>query len=193
MLKTSKELILASSSPRRKQILEALNIPFSIKKIGFNEAYPQELPPEEVPVFISKQKAKQLPKIEVNEIYLTSDTVVILEGKVIEKPKDQLSAKAMLKALSGKTHQVITGVCLITNQEEVSFKEVTEVTFHLLTDQEIAYYVEKYSPLDKAGSYGIQEWIGLIGIKEIKGNYDNVVGLPASTLFQKMKQLNLFE
>ncbi len=193
MLKTSKKLILASSSPRRKQILEALNIPFSIRKIEFNESYPQGLPPEEVPVFISKLKAKQLPKIEINEIYLTSDTVVVLDGKVIEKPKDKLDASVMLKALSGKTHQVITGVCLITCDQQISFKEVTEVTFHTLSDQEIAYYIDNYSPLDKAGAYGIQEWIGLIGIKEIKGNYDNVVGLPASTLFQKMKQLNLFE
>ncbi len=193
MLKTSKKLILASSSPRRKQILEALNIPFSITKIEFNESYPQGLPPEEVPIFISKLKAKQLPKIEINEIYLTSDTVVILDGKVIEKPKDKFDASVMLKALSGKTHRVITGVCLITCDQQISFKEITEVTFHTLSDQEIVYYIDNYSPLDKAGAYGIQEWIGLIGIKEIKGNYDNVVGLPASSLFQTMKQLNLFE
>lgn len=193
VLKTSRKLILASSSPRRKQILEALNIPFSVKRIEFNESYPQGLSPEEVPVFISQQKAKQLPQIEADEIYLTSDTVVILDGKVIEKPKDKLDATAMLKTLSGKTHQVITGVCLITNEQEISFKEVTEVTFHSLNEQEIEYYIDNYSPLDKAGAYGIQEWIGLVGIQEIKGNYDNVVGLPASTLFQKMKQLNLFE
>ncbi len=193
MLKTSKKLILASSSPRRKQILEALNIPFSIIQIEFEESYPQGLPPEEVPVFISKLKAKQLPKIETNEIYITSDTVVILDGKVIEKPKDKTDATTMLKALSGKTHQVMTGVCLITRDQQISFKETTEVTFHSLSEQEIAYYIDNYSPLDKAGAYGIQEWIGLIGIKEIKGNYDNVVGLPASTLFQTMKQLNLFE
>lgn len=193
MFKTTKQLILASSSPRRKQILEGLNIPFSILEIKFDETYPQELSPEEIPVFISQQKAKQLPKIGKNEVYLTSDTVVILAGKVIEKPTDKLAAAAMLKSLSGKTHYVITGVCLTTSEEKISFKEVTEVTFHLLDEEEINYYINNYSPLDKAGAYGIQEWIGLIGIKEINGNYDNVVGLPASTLFQKMKQLNLFE
>ena len=193
MLKTSKKLILASSSPRRKQILENLNLSFAIRKIDFDESYPKGLPPEEVPIFISKQKVKQLPKIEANELYITSDTVVVLEGKVIEKPKDKLDALVMLKSLSGKTHQVITGVCLTSSDDQFSFKEVTEVTFHSLSEQEITYYIDNYYPLDKAGAYGIQEWIGLIGIKEIKGNYDNVVGLPASTLFQKMKQLNLFE
>ena len=194
MLKLNKKLILASSSPRRSKILESLGFAFTIEKINFNEEYPQGLSLHEVPAFICNQKAKQLPILQNQDLYLTADTIVFSENYgVIGKPKDLQDAENLLKELSGKTHQVITGVCLKSLDFEYTFSEATEVTFYPLTDNEIKYYLKKFSPLDKAGAYGIQEWIGLIGIKKINGNYDNVVGLPASRLFQEMKKLNLFE
>ena len=190
--------ILASQSPRRKILLEWAEIPFEIIISDADESYPTNLAIEEVPVFIAKNKALAVKEIIlstkpalVNQCIIAADTVVVLGQKIIGKPINKEQAMESLLALSGQTHKVITGVVLLYQGQEISFSETTLVEFHTLTIEQIEFYVDKYKPYDKAGGYAIQEWIGVVGIKKITGDFYNVMGLPVSTLVQKIKQLNI--
>ena len=184
-------LLLASKSPRRKEILGLLDIPFIIvdsKEV--EEVYPANLEPEKVPEFLSRLKAKAyLPELQNGDVLITADTVVILEKEIIGKPKGLDDAKIMLGKLSGKTHKVVTGVTLSTTREVKSFSSLTEVTFAPLTEEEINFYVTNFKPLDKAGAYGIQEWIGAVAVSEIKGSFYNVMGLPVHRLYKELMPL----
>lgn len=190
--------ILASQSPRRKTLLEWAEIPFEIIVSDADEFYPTNLAIEEVPVFIAKNKALAVKEIILstkpalaNGCIIAADTVVVLDQKIIGKPSNRAQAIESLLSLSGQTHQVITGVVLLYQGQEISFSETTLVEFHTLTPEQIEFYVDKYKPYDKAGGYAIQEWIGVVGIKKITGDFYNVMGLPVSTLVQKIKQLNI--
>ena len=190
--------ILASQSPRRKTLLEWAEIPFEIIVSDTDESYPTNLAIEEVPVFIAKNKALAVKEIILstkpalaNGCIIAADTVVVLDQKIIGKPINKEQAMESLLALSGQTHQVITGVVLLYQGQEISFSETTLVEFLKLTIEQIEFYVDKYKPYDKAGGYAIQEWIGVVGIKKITGDFYNVMGLPVSTLVQKIKQLNI--
>ncbi len=187
------KLILASNSPRRKQLLAGLDLPFEVRvKDGIDETYPWDLTAEQVPVWISRRKAEAY-EVADGEVLVTADTVVAVEGKILGKPGNLEEAKEMLRSLSGRTHHVITGVTLRVRRSEqggaddyCSFNAVTEVTFTKLTEEQIDYYVTTYKPLDKAGAYGIQEWIGYVGVTGIKGSYYNVMGLPVQRLSQAL-------
>jgi septum formation protein len=190
--------ILASGSPRRKDLLQLAQIEFEILVSDTQETYPSTLLLEEVPSFIAKQKAKAVcEKMKTNQIQIfdkciiAADTIVVLENMVMGKPVDRNDAIASLTKLSGTTHKVITGICLLFNDKVETFSETTLVEFHPLTNEQIIYYVDHFKPYDKAGSYAIQEWIGVIGIKSIQGDFYNVMGLPVSKLVQKLKQLAL--
>lgn len=182
-------ILLASNSPRRKELLKGLGVPFTVTVLpDIDESFPETLKAEEIPVYIARKKAMAyLSRMEESTLLITADTIVWLDGKVYGKPHDEEDAKQMLRALSGKTHQVITGVCLRTQNKEKTFYSLTDVSFSNLTDGEIEYYVYKYKPIDKAGAYGIQEWIGFAAVKEIKGSYFNVMGLPIHKLYQELK------
>lgn len=181
-------LILGSKSPRRQSLIQELGFPVEIRIKDVEEIYPPDLKPELVPEFLAKLKASPLEaELKEGEILVTSDTVVILNDDVIGKPKDSDEAKRMLARLSGKMHTVISGVCLTSNQKQYSFSARTNVYFNELTSSEIDYYVDKFQPLDKAGSYGIQEWIGYIGVQKIEGCYYNVMGLPLHDLYRSLK------
>lgn len=180
-------IILASGSPRRKELLEGLGVDFRVEVMeGIEETYPADLPVEEIPLFLSKLKAHAY-QAKAHDLIITADTVVILGGEVIGKPKDEAQAKRMLAALSGRTHTVVTGVTVHTANRVETFGCSSEVEFAPLAEEEIAYYVSHYRPLDKAGSYGIQEWIGYMGIKGIKGSFYNVMGLPVQRLYALLK------
>ena len=184
-----KKIVLSSNSPRRKELLGELGIDFEVRVIeGIDETYPKELSVEEVPQYIAREKARVY-IVGKDEVLLTADTVVVLGNEIMGKPHDEADAMRMLRQLSGKTHQVITGVCLTTNDKQVTFADVTDVSFVDLTDEEIKYYVDNFCPLDKAGAYGIQEWIGLAGVTGIKGSYFNVVGLPVHRVYAELKKL----
>lgn len=182
-------LILSSNSPRRKELLSLIDIPFQVRIINdIDESYSSELPLNEVAEFISQKKAlAYVPGIQEDEVVLTADTVVILDNMILGKPKNEDDALQMLRSLSGKTHQVITGVTLTSLTKQRSFSVTTDVTFRELSDEEINYYVDTYKPLDKAGAYGIQEYIGAIGVVGIKGSYFNVVGLPVARISEELK------
>ncbi|MFN8310653.1 MAG: Maf family protein [Chitinophagales bacterium] len=185
-----KKVILASKSPRRKDLLEMAGISFEIRTKEVSEDHPAGVRAEDIPLFLAQKKANAI-KLELNadEVVIGADTVVILNGKIYEKPTDEADAIRMLSELSGQTHTVITGVCLISKEKEISFSDRTEVTFHLLTEEEITSYVRKYKPFDKAGSYACQEWIGAIGIARFNGDYFNVVGLPVSRVYAALKEM----
>lgn len=185
------QIILASNSPRRRELLSGLGIDYVIKTLpDIDEYYPEELQREEIPLYISREKAAAyLPQIKEDQLIITADTIVWLEGKVLGKPVSEEDARRMLYCLSGKKHQVITGVCISTKEFQKSFTSITDVTFDRLTEEEIEYYVSHYHPLDKAGAYGIQEWIGFIGVQEISGSYFNVMGLPIQKLYQELSKL----
>ena len=181
-------IILGSQSPRRKELLAGLDIEFTTKVIpGLEETYPDTLQGEEIPIYLAEQKADAY-TLENNDLLITADTIVWLNGHVYGKPADEAEAREMLRSLSGKTHDVITGVCVRTNKKNVSFASTTKVRFAELTDAEIEHYVNKYRPMDKAGAYGIQEWIGYIGVEHIEGSYFNVMGLPIQRLYTILKQ-----
>lgn len=184
-------IILASNSPRRKELLGGLGIDYEVKVLpGIDESYPDSLKGEEIPVYIASEKAAAYRAVmQENDLIITADTIVYLDGEVLGKPCDAADAARMLRLLSGKTHQVITGVCITTQAFQKSFAAVTEVTFDTLSEEEIDYYVSKYAPMDKAGSYGIQEWIGFIGVTGMKGSYFNVMGLPVQRLYRELKGL----
>ena len=184
-----KKIVLSSNSPRRKELLGELGIDFEVRVIeGIDETYSKELLVEEVPQYIAREKARVY-IVGKDEVLLTADTVVVLGNEIMGKPHDEADAMRMLRQLSGKTHQVITGVCLTTNDKQVTFADVTDVSFADLTDEEIKFYVDNFRPLDKAGAYGIQEWIGLAGVTGIKGSYFNVVGLPVHRVYAELKKL----
>ena len=187
-------LILSSNSPRRKELLAGLGIPFKVLVIqGIDETYPDTLPAPEIAEYIAVKKAEPYREslTGTDNTVLTADTVVVLDGEVMGKPTDEQDAYRMLRRLSGNTHQVYTGVCLTTNVAQRHFTVCTDVTFRELTDKEINYYVEKYKPLDKAGAYGIQEWIGYIGVTRLEGSFYNVMGLPVQLLYTELKKLNV--
>ena len=181
-------ITLGSASPRRKQLLTELAIEFSIKTTQKEEEYPQNLDGAEIAEFLAKQKAEVISKeLTGNYLLITADTIVIQNNEILHKPKDKDEAQRILQNLSGKSHKVISGVCIKSAKKEVVFSSETEVTFNKLSEDEILYYIENFKPFDKAGSYGIQQWIGYIGIEKIKGSYNNVVGLPTAELYQKLK------
>ncbi len=184
------KLILASNSPRRRELLAGLGLDFEVRVLpGIDESHPDDLQGGDIPLYISKEKAAAyLPSLAADELLITADTIVWLEGEVLEKPRDEADACRMLRKLSGKTHQVFTGVSLTTTERQVSFSCRSDVTFCRLTDEEIDYYVTHYHPLDKAGAYGVQEWIGYVGVERIEGSFFNVVGLPVQRLYQSLKQ-----
>ena len=183
-------IILGSNSPRRRELLAGLDLSFDVHVIpGLEENYPDSLQPQEIPVFLSKQKAEAyLPTLEDQVLLITADTIVWNETEVIGKPKDREDAIRMLRSLSGHEHQVVTGVCLTTTEKQETFSVVSSVRFASLTDEEIIYYVDKYKPFDKAGAYGIQEWIGYVGVESISGSFYNVMGLPVQRLYQELKR-----
>lgn len=181
-------LILASNSPRRKQLLEEAGFQFEVKTIAFDEVFPHELASDRVAEYLAIEKNKAHREVFKDGTIVTADTVVVFTDRVLGKPKDTKDAFKTLKILSGKIHQVYTGVCISDSEKQTSFTSCTEVKFNELTDDEINYYIEKYKPFDKAGSYGIQEWIGLIGVEWIKGSFVNVVGLPVDEVYRVLKQ-----
>ena len=183
------KIILASNSPRRKALLEGLDIDFEVRVIpNIDESYPPEMLPEEIPAYIAQKKADAYrTSVQPDELIITADTVVVLEGDIIEKPSDRHEAMHMLQRLSGRKHQVITAVTLTTVENQKSFSVTSAVDFAILTNEEIEYYVEQYKPYDKAGAYGIQEWIGYIGVCSIEGSFYNVMGLPIQRLYQELK------
>lgn len=185
----AKKIILASNSPRRRELLAGLDISFEVKVIpGIDESYPEDLPAVEVPQYISKAKANAyLGMIDNDTMVITADTVVVLDDEILGKPVDDDDARRILHKLSGKTHQVITGVCLTSLDKQRVFAVTTGVTFKQFTEQEIDYYVSHYHPLDKAGAYGIQEWIGHIGVTALNGSYFNVMGLPVQRIYMEMQ------
>ena len=181
-----KNIILASKSPRRQQLLKELNIPFTIKTKEVAENYSKLLKKKQITEYLAKLKAAAFTNLQEKDILVTSDTIVWFKGKPLEKPKDLEDAKKMLRQLSGKKHSVYTSICLKSKSKERVFSDKTTVYFKNLTSDEIDYYVENYQPLDKAGSYGVQEWIGLIGIKKIKGSYYNIVGFPVHKFYKEI-------
>jgi len=185
-----KNIILASQSPRRKQLLEWAEISFEILVKETDERYPPELEPEEIAVYIARNKAWAIKnEIKEEKIILAADTIVVLNEAIIGKPVHREEAISILFALSGETHRVITGVVLLKGEKEIAFSDTTEVEFHKLSLEQIEFYVDKYKPFDKAGAYAIQEWIGVVGIKSIKGDFYNVMGLPVSRVVSEIKKL----
>jgi len=184
------KIILASNSPRRKELLSGLDIPYEVKVLpDVDESFPGDLVKEETAAYISEKKAKAyLSHLKNDELLITADTIVLLGEKIYGKPVDEEDAKRMLHDLSGKTHQVITGVSLTTLQKQKTFSVISEVRFAKLSASEIDYYVSKYKPLDKAGAYGIQEWIGYVAVEYISGSYFNIMGLPIQRLYQELKK-----
>lgn len=185
------KLLLASNSPRRRELLGGLDYPMEVVKLkDIDETHPAGLMGSDIPLYIAKLKmeAYDMP-LEAGEVLVTADTIVWCEGEEMGKPKDRADAMRMLRKLSGKTHQVYTGVCLKSAHDSVSFVCGTDVTFATLTDEQIAYYVDTYKPFDKAGAYGIQEWIGYVGVERLEGSYFNVMGLPVQRLSVALSQL----
>ncbi len=186
-MKSSYNIILSSKSPRRQGLLKELGWKFTIKVKDVEEVYPDHLIREEVPLFLSELKAAAFTEeLSEKDLLITADTVVYIDDRIIGKPIDYEDAVKILKLLSGKKHEVITGICLKSKSKQKCFHVVTDVFFKVLSDHEIQYYIEQYKPFDKAGAYGIQEWIGLIGIEKINGSYFNVMGLPVKELYDEV-------
>lgn len=186
------EIILGSQSPRRRELLAGLDVPFTAITIDADETYPAELQGGDIPYYISRAKARAyVNKLQPDQLLITADTIVWLDGHMLGKPHDEQEAKAMLRSLSGKTHQVFTAVTFAKKEKDLStIVDRTDVTFADLTDEEIAYYVQKYWPMDKAGAYGVQEWIGYVACTEMKGSYFNVMGFPVQKVYEMLKKYN---
>jgi len=182
------DIILASQSPRRKQLLQWAEIDFEIIVADTDESYPDDLNRQDVAIHIAREKARAVQQKAENKIIIAADTIVVLENEIINKPVDRNDAIKILKKLSGSHHKVITGVVILQGEKEISFADVTDVAFHHLTQEQIEFYVDKYKPYDKAGAYAIQEWIGVIGIKGINGDFYNVMGLPVSRVVKALQQ-----
>jgi septum formation protein len=184
--------ILASQSPRRKQLLEWAEVDFEVMIADTDESFPPELNPEQVAVYIARNKALAIQaRINDDKIIIAADTIVVLSNDIIGKPTDRQDAINILKRLSGSHHKVITGVCIFQKEKEISFADITDVEFHPLTEEQIEFYVDKYKPYDKAGAYAIQEWIGVVGIKCINGDFYNVMGLPVSRVVQVLQKFSM--
>lgn len=185
------KLILASNSPRRKELLAGLGLPFEVRVLsGIDESYPDAIPVGDVALHIAGLKADAYrTTMAPDEIIITADTVVIVGDEILGKPVDEADAHRMLRLLSGRTHQVTTGVCIVAKEWERRFAVTTDVTFKTLSDEEIRYYVDTFKPFDKAGAYGIQEWIGYIGVTALQGSYYNVMGLPIQRIYEAIKEL----
>ena len=185
------KFVLASNSPRRRELLAGLDIPFEVKVLdGVDESYPSDLAAEKVSEYISVEKAAAYrDSISDDELLITADTVVILDNEIMGKPQSEQEAKEMLGRLSGRTHLVTTGVCLTTKEKQHHFSVSTKVSFKTLSADEINYYVEHYKPMDKAGAYGIQEWIGYIGVTSLNGSYFNVMGLPVQRIYTEILKI----
>ncbi|MDR3680541.1 MAG: Maf family protein [Flavipsychrobacter sp.] len=181
------KIILASQSPRRKQLLQQAEIEFEVLVADVDETNPRGMPGTEVPVYLAKMKADAVQHLAADAIVIAADTVVLLDDKVLGKPRDAEDARDMLRQLSGRMHTVVTGVCIQSDSKQISFSTETKVYFRSLTREQIAYYVESYKPFDKAGAYAIQEWIGMIGIEKINGDYYNVMGLPIGEVVAFLK------
>ncbi len=187
------KVILSSNSPRRKELFAGLGIDFEVRVIsGIDESYPSDIPLKDVPQYIAKEKAAAY-DIATDELVVTADTVVIVDNEILGKPVDEDEARKMLRKLSGRSHEVITGVCLTTCELQRSFAVTSEVTFKKLSEEEIEYYVKNYHPLDKAGAYGIQEWIGYIGVTSLYGSYFNVMGMPVQRIYEELRNTFGFE
>ena len=183
-------LILASGSPRRQQFFKDLDLDFEIRLKEIEEIYPPELKAEEITNYLAELKANAFEgELQANEILITSDTIVWHNGRALGKPKDEQDAFAILKSLSNATHEVITSVCFKTNSETKLLHEITKVTFNELSEDAIRYYIENYKPFDKAGAYGIQEWIGFVGVSKIEGSYANVMGMPTDKVYEYLNNL----
>lgn len=179
-------LILASQSPRRKALLKGLDVPFETRLIpDLDESFPDSMPGAEVPVYLAQKKASAY-NLADKELLITADTVVLLDNEILNKPIDLMHARQLVRKLSGRKHEVVTGVCLSSTQKQYCFSSVSTVFFETLTDEEINYYIEKYKPLDKAGAYGVQEWIGFAAMERIEGSYFNVMGLPVQQLYKAL-------
>lgn len=186
------KLILASSSPRRRQLMTEAGFEFEVRTKEVNETYPADLLPEEVPEYLAVLKAAAFREdLQENEILITADTVVCIHGKVVGKPHNREKALEMLRELSGNKHTVVSGLCLSTRERQQSCSVKTDVYFRELSEEEMVYYTDRYRPLDKAGAYGIQEWIGYVGIERIEGSFYNVMGLPVQTLYQQLKMFGV--
>ena len=185
------QIILASNSPRRKELMSGLGVDYVVRTLpDVDESYPADLAGAEIPEYISREKADAYRSIlQPGERLITADTFVWLDGKVLGKPEGREGAVEMLRSLSGKSHQVFTGVCLTTTEWQKSFTAASDVEFDVLSEEEIRYYVDKYQPMDKAGAYGVQEWIGYIGVKSISGSFYNIMGLPIQKLYGELKKL----
>lgn len=185
------KLLLASKSPRRRQLLSELGYPVEFIQLDVDEHTSAGIPAAETAELLARRKAEACPAEQITDdsVLIAADTVVVLDDNVLGKPADRSQAKAMLRSLSGRSHSVFTGVCLRTKERTLSFTERTDVHFKPLSEEEIAYYIDHYRPFDKAGAYGIQEWIGMIGISRIEGCYYNVMGLPVARLYEHLKQL----
>jgi septum formation protein len=181
------KLILGSASPRRQELLKSLGFEFITKPINANEDFSSELKAQEIPIYLAEKKANAYPDpLKENEILITSDTIVWCEGKVLNKPADFAEGKIMLELLSGKMHEVFTSVCLKSKNKQITFYDASKVFFKKLKNEEIEYYLNNYSPYDKAGGYGVQDWIGYIGIDKIEGSFYNVMGLPVKHLYEEL-------
>lgn len=186
------KLLLASQSPRRKELLSGLGLKFEVVKIDCAEILPQNITIEDSAAYLSELKAKAYQNLDENEILLTADTVVAIDSQILGKPKDQDEAKKMLRLLSGKTHQVFTGITIKTTDTTITETDVADVEFDEISDDEIDFYIKNYQPFDKAGSYGIQEWLGMAKIKSIKGSFYTIMGLPTHLVNKILKQLQEF-
>lgn len=182
------KVILASNSPRRKELLAGLGVDYEVRTLpDVDESYPETLQGADIPLYIAKEKADAyVAMMQPGELMITADTIVWLDGKVLGKPRDREDALQMLRTMSGRTHEVFTGVCITTTDWQRSFTAQTEVRFATLSKEEIAYYVDNFQPMDKAGAYGVQEWIGFIGVENISGSYYNIMGLPVQKLYREL-------
>lgn len=193
MSNKSYKIILASNSPRRKELLAGLGLPFEVRVLnGIDESFPSSLPVSDVALYIAGKKADAYRiNMSSDELIITADTIVIVGDEILGKPHDEADAVRMLREISGRTHQVTTGVCLIAEGWERRFSVTTDVTFKTLSDEEIHYYIDHYHPYDKAGAYGIQEWIGYIGVTGLNGSYYNVMGLPVQRIYEALHEINV--
>jgi septum formation protein len=187
----SRPLLLASNSPRRKELLAGLGLSFEVRVKEVHEEFPEHLQRAEVAEYLASHKADAYQDDLTNEALLTADTIVCLGDRILNKPADFEEAFEMIRALSGNCHEVITGVCVLTAESKTVFHDITKVYFKELSDSEITYYIQNYKPYDKAGAYGIQEWIGMVGIEKIEGSYFNVVGLPVQKLYEQLFKLEI--
>ena len=186
----SQKIYLASKSPRRQELLKLMNLPYELLLKEVDESFPADLALEKVAEYIAEKKSAAFDEVLDNAVLITADTVVLIDGEILGKPIDESDAFAMLSKLNGREHLVITGVTLKSADKTLSFSDTTKVTFSQLTDEQLWYYIKNYQPFDKAGGYGIQDWIGLVGVKAINGSYTNVMGLPTERLYKELEKFS---